>query len=89
MVDRFADDASGRELFRSLTLAAFDSLSIASKHTDFTIYVGQDPISEVHLYQSILINRVSSHHLLVFPADVDSRALGHEKRRVRDPARGH
>jgi len=58
MIDRSAEDASGRDIFQSLILAGFDALSVVLKRSDMTISTFQDPISEVNLYQSILVNRV-------------------------------
>jgi hypothetical protein len=57
-IDRIADKASGRDIFQSLIMAAFDALSIVLKRSDMTTSTLQDPISEVSLYQSFLVNRV-------------------------------
>jgi hypothetical protein len=57
-VDRIADGSSGREIFSALILAAFDALSVALKRSDMSLSNYPDPMTEVALYQSLLVNRV-------------------------------
>ena len=57
MIDRLAPDASPRDLISAIILAGFDCLSIVLKRSD-TLSTFPDPVTEVNLYQSILVNRV-------------------------------
>jgi hypothetical protein len=58
MIDRLADGASGSHIFAVTILAAFDALAVVLKRNDMTVSNFPDPLSEVTLYQSILVNRV-------------------------------
>jgi hypothetical protein len=64
-IDRLSNDASGLQIFSSLILAAFDALSVVLKRSDMSVSNFPDPISEVTLYQSLLINRVSAFNTLL------------------------
>jgi hypothetical protein len=64
-VDRLADGSSGREIFSALILAAFDALSVILKRNDMSLSNYPDPMTEVALYQSLLINRVTPPHSLI------------------------
>jgi hypothetical protein len=70
MIDRLADGASGSQIFTVIILAAFDALAIVLKRSDMTISNFPDPLSEVTLYQSILVNRVFTLAILLM---IDSR----------------
>lgn len=58
MIDRLVDGATGSQIFTAIILAAFDALAIVLKRSDMTVSNFPDPLSEVTLYQSILVNRV-------------------------------
>jgi hypothetical protein len=64
-VDRIADGSSGREIFSALILAAFDALSVVLKRSDMSLSSYPDPMAEVALYQSLLVNRVFPFLLLI------------------------
>lgn len=59
-IDRLAEGSTGLEIFSALILAAFDALSVVVKRRDMALSTLPDPIAEVSLYQSILVNRVCS-----------------------------
>ena len=71
MIERLAENTSARDIIQSLVLAGFDALSLVLKRSDMTTSTFQDPISEVTLYQSILVNRVRLH---VGVAHIDPRS---------------
>lgn len=57
-IDRLAPAASGREIFAAIVLASFDALAVVVKRNDISLSNFPDPVSEVALYQSLLVNRV-------------------------------
>ena len=77
MIERLAENTSARDIIQSLVLAGFDALSLVLKRSDMTTSTFQDPISEVTLYQSILVNRVRPH---VSVAHIDPRSTRCSKR---------
>jgi hypothetical protein len=64
-VDRITDGSSGREIFSALILAAFDALSVVLKRSDISLSSYPDPMTEVALYQSLLVNRVLPSHSFI------------------------
>ena len=58
-IDRLAPDSSAREIVSAIILAAFDCVSIVLKRSD-TLSTFPEPITEVNLYQSLLVNRIPS-----------------------------
>ena len=84
-VDRIADGSSGREIFSALILAAFDALAVVLKRSDISLSNYPDPMTEVALYQSLLVNRVNPFsfvRLIQIPALLATRrdeyAIPHE-----------
>jgi|SRR5277367_774375 hypothetical protein len=59
-IDRLAPGASGREIFAAIVLAAFDALSVVVKRNDISLSTFPDPVTEVALYQALLVNRVQT-----------------------------
>jgi hypothetical protein len=57
-IDRLADGTPPLEVFCGLILAALDALSLVLKRSDISLSTYPDPVTEVNLYQSILVNRV-------------------------------
>lgn len=56
-IDRLALDSTARDLVSAIILAAFDCLSIVLKRSD-TLSTLPEPITEINLYQSILVNKI-------------------------------
>ena len=59
-IDLLAPGASGGEIFAAVVLAAFDALSVVVKRNDISLSTFPDPVTEVALYQALLVNRVPS-----------------------------
>lgn len=59
-VDRLVDGSAPGEIYAGLIIAAFDALSLVLKRSDMALSSYPEPISEVALYQAILVNRVTS-----------------------------
>ena len=84
-MDRLAPGASGRELFAAIILATFDALSAVLKCNEMTLSAFADPITEVSLYQSLLVNRVPLRRDL---ANIDSGSISHPTRTLFYSSRG-
>lgn len=50
--------ATAQDVCKSLILAGFDALAIVLKRSDITLSAYPEPMTEVALYQSIIVNRV-------------------------------
>src|SRR5579859_2870499 len=72
-IDRLAPDSSARDLVSAIILAAFDCLSIVLKRSD-TLSTFPEPITEVNLYQSLLVNRIPA----FLSVRKDKHSLSHE-----------
>jgi hypothetical protein len=79
-IDLLAPGASGVEIFAAVILAAFDALSVVVKRNDISLSTFPDPVTEVALYQTLLVNRVPSP--LLPNANIDSCPPGDTTRSV-------
>jgi len=52
--------ATAQDVCKNLILAGFDGLAIVLKRSDINLSTYPEPMTEVALYQSIIVNRVLS-----------------------------
>jgi hypothetical protein len=64
-IERLAEGSSPRDIAASLILASFDALSLILKRSDITMSQLPDPLTEVILYQSLFVNRVTNPTLTI------------------------